>query len=241
MSGDITLEVSDGTTSKSTSTTLRRDIVNALKLKKSTDPIVYFSFPAADNNDTIHIPNSMDKLSLYLGESKGNIAKYAIDTDILVDSNLNGDPADDIDNKGTDSSAKGSIFTIKNTDATAKERTMRITLYDLNNVVIATKDIKVIYDFNAGINTESLSGSTSDVVPTDVSEIDKVNLEKLKDLIKGAKEQDRLKLMQYFSALKENWFDTREKTKTIIDFENYVDVNSALDAPTKDLFYSLLE
>lgn len=219
---------------------MRKDIINALKLKKSTEPIVYFSFPNADN-DTIHIQNSADKFYLYLGESKGNIAKYGIDTDILVDSNLNGDPADDIDNKGTDSSAKGSVFIVKSFDISAREKTLRITLYDINNKIIATKDIKISYDFNTGINTESLSGTLSEVVSKDISETDKVNLEKLKDLIKGAQEQDRLRLMQYFSALQENWFDTREKTKIIIDFENYIDVNSALDTSTKDLFYSLLE
>ena len=78
-------------------------------------------------------------------------------------------------------------------------------------------------------------------MPKDISETDKVNLEKLKDLIKGAKDQDRLKMMQYFSQLQENWFDTREKTKTIIDFEAYIDANSALDTKSKESFYSLLE
>lgn len=78
-------------------------------------------------------------------------------------------------------------------------------------------------------------------MPKDISETDKINLEKLKDLIRGSKEQDRLKMMQYFSQLQENWFDTREKTKTIIDFENYIDTSSALDTKTKESFYSLLE
>lgn len=78
-------------------------------------------------------------------------------------------------------------------------------------------------------------------MPKDISETDKANLEKLKDLIRGSKDQDRLKMMQYFSQLQENWFDTREKTKTIIDFENYIDTGSALDTKEKEVFYSLLE
>lgn len=41
-------------------------------------------------------------------------------------------------------------------------------------------------------------------------------------------------MMQYFSQLQETWFDTREKTKTIIDFEAYIDTNSALDTKTKE-------
>ena len=48
-------------------------------------------------------------------------------------------------------------------------------------------------------------------------------------------------MMQYFSALQENWFDAREKTKTIIDFESYIDTTSALDNTGKEAFYSLLE
>lgn len=118
---------------------------------------------------------------------------------------------------------------------------MRLSLYDANNAVIATKDIKVIYDFVDGTAAESLSGTTAEALPKDISETDKVNLEKLKDMIRSAKDQDRLKMMQYFSQLQENWFDTREKTKTIIDFENYIDTSSALDAKTKEAFYSLLE
>lgn len=148
ISGDVTLEVSDGTNTKSVSTGLRKDIINALKIKKASDKIIYFSYPSA-LNDVIHIENSNEKLYLYLGESKGTIAKYGIDTDTSVDSNLNGDPVDDIDNKGTPSSINGNVFAIKSSDVSAKEKTMRLSLYDSNNTVIATKDIKVIYDFNA--------------------------------------------------------------------------------------------
>lgn len=148
VSGDVTLEVSDGTDTKSTSAGIRKDIINALKAKKASDKIIYFSYPSADN-DTIHIQDNSEKLYIYLGESKGTIAKYGIDTDILVDSNLNGSPADDIDNKGTDSSINGSVFVLKNSDVSAKEKTMRISLYDSNNTAIATKDIKVVYDFIA--------------------------------------------------------------------------------------------
>lgn len=148
ISGDVTLEVSDGTNTKSVSTGLRKDIINALKIKKASDKIIYFSYPSA-LNDVIHIENSNDKLYLYLGESKGTIAKYGIDIDTSVDSNLNGDPVDDIDNKGTPSSINGNVFALKSSDVSAKEKTMRLSLYDSNNTIIATKDIKVVYDFNA--------------------------------------------------------------------------------------------
>ncbi len=146
VSGEVTLEVSDGTNTKSVSTSLRKDIINALKIKKASDKIIYFSYPSADG-DTIHIRDGAEKLYLYLGESVGTIGKYGIDTDIAVDSNLNGDPTDDIDNKGTDSSINGSVFVLKNSDVTAKEKTMRLSLYDSNNAIIATKDVTIVYDF----------------------------------------------------------------------------------------------
>ena len=240
ISEKIMLEVSDGKDTKSISASLRKDIVNALKVKKSSDKILYFSYPS-DEDDTIHITDSTEKLFLYLGESKGAIAKYGIDTDISVDSDLNGTPDDDIDNKGTDSVKNGTIFTLKSSAVFAKKKVMRISLYDANDAVLETKDITVIYDFLSDTDTESLSGSLSEEVSKDISEADKVNLEKLKDLIRNSKEQDRLKMMQYFSLLQENWFDTREKTKTIIDFETYIDYNSALDTKAKEEFYSLLE
>lgn len=48
-------------------------------------------------------------------------------------------------------------------------------------------------------------------------------------------------MMQYLALLQENWFDTREKTKIIIDFEAYIDSSSPIDAKTKEEFYSILE
>ncbi|MEI6711671.1 MAG: hypothetical protein WCK88_05850 [bacterium] len=38
---------------------------------------------------------------LYLGESRGDIRYYVIDTDIDIDTDLNGSKDDDADNKGT--------------------------------------------------------------------------------------------------------------------------------------------
>lgn len=102
MPTDVKLEVSDGTLNKSITTSLKKDVLNALRLKRNEDKLVYFSYPLA-NNDVIHVSDSADKVFIYLGESKGTIAKYVIDTDTRVDSDLNGDTGDDADNRGTDS------------------------------------------------------------------------------------------------------------------------------------------
>jgi hypothetical protein len=59
-------------------------------------------------------------------------------------------------------------------------------------------------------------------------------------LIKKSPERERLQMMQYLSTLQENWFDEREKTKTIIDFESFIS-SCSLDDKSKDEFYNLLE
>ncbi|EKD30196.1 MAG: WD-40 repeat protein, partial [uncultured bacterium (gcode 4)] len=239
MPTDVKLEVSDGTLSKSITTSLKKDTINALRLKRNEDKLVYFSYPLADN-DTIRVSDPADRVFIYLGESRGQITKYVIDTNARVDSDLNGETGDDADNRGTDSAANGSPFAIKNMDSSIKERLVKLSLYDANNKVIATKDIKIIYEFADDISADTLSGAL-DTVPKDISEIDKANMEKLKDLIRNTKEQDRLKMMQYLALLQENWFDTREKTKIIIDFETYIDSTSPIDAKMKEEFYSILE
>lgn len=99
--GEVTLEVSDGINTKTTTVKLRKDVLNANRLKSSTNKLEVFSYPALSDGK-ISVENATDPLYIYLGESK-DVAKYAIDTDIKVDTDLNGDPADDTDNKGTDS------------------------------------------------------------------------------------------------------------------------------------------
>lgn len=238
VSGVVNLEVSDGKDTKNISVDLKKDVLNAMRLKKSEEKLVVFTYPNTED-DTVHIKDPGEKFFIYMGESKGNPTRYTIDTDIKVDSNLNGDPADDIDNKGTDSSVNGSTFVVKGFDLTSQEKTVRLSIYDANNTLIATKDIKMVFDY-ADASAEALSGSTSEL-PKDISDKDRADMERLKDLIKSVRDQDRLRMMQFFSALQENWFDTREKTKTIIDFESYVDTSAGVDAKTKETFYSILE
>ena len=233
--GSLTLMISDGKDTKEFSADLRKDSINAAKAQKDTNNIVIFSFPRLAD-DEIHIPTSSDKAAIYLGSSKGNPARYSIDADAHTDSDLNGDAADDADNKGTDSYTKGDAFILP-VDASVKERTVRITTYDAAGKVIATRDIKVIID-SLSSSTEVKSDSKA---PTEITENDKVNLEKLKNLISTkAAEQDRVKMMQYFSSLQDNWFDQREKTQTVIDFESYIS-GLALDDSVKNEFLTILD
>ena len=74
----------------------------------------------------------------------------------------------------------------------------------------------------------------------EISAKDKEKIEQLKDLIKKSPEKERLQMMKFISLLQENWFDEREKTRAIVDFESYVNALS-ISQDMKDKFYTILE
>lgn len=232
--GSLTIEVTDGKETKQFSADLRKDSINEAKVKKDENSVIVFSYPRI-SEDEIHVSTLGDKVAIYLGESKGKPDRFSIDADIHTDSDLNGDAADDADNKGTDSYTKGTAFILP-IDTSVKERTVRLTTYDAAGKVLGNRDVKVILDF---ASTQEVNTDTK--APAEITENDKVNLEKLKSLISTkAAEQDRVKMMQYLSTLQDSWFDQREKTQTIIDFESYIS-GLALDDATKTEFLSLLD
>lgn len=233
----LRLDVSDGKDTKYVDIPLRKDVVNESKLRRSEDKIAYFTYPRA-NDGVIEVANEGDNVFVYLGESKDSPVKYVIDTDIDLDSDLNGDSADDADNKGTESYTSGAPFAIKDLSKGHKNRTVRITTYDASGKKIDSKDIKLAVSYLK--DSGDVSGSEGKL-PEGISDTDKANIEKLKDIIRTkAQEQDRLKLMQMLSELQENWFDQREKTKTILDMETAMS-ELKLDQGVKDEAYSLLE
>lgn len=235
---NLRLDVSDGKDTKYVDVPLRKDVVNEAKLKKSSEKIAIFSYPRA-NDGVIEVSNAGDNVFLYLGESKDSPAKFVIDTDVDLDSDLNGESADDADNKGTESYSSGAPFAIKNLEKGHKNRTVRITTYDASGKKIETKDVNIVVAF---LKDEAISASGSEAkTPEGISDGDKANLEKLKDIIRTkAPEQDRLKLMNQLSSLQENWFDQREKTRVILDMETVIS-ELKLDQGIKDEAYSLLE
>ncbi|MDD2487034.1 MAG: PKD domain-containing protein [Candidatus Gracilibacteria bacterium] len=228
-----TLKVFDGSDSKEMTAFVKKDIINSLKIRKSANNLIYFTFPIIENG-TIKVKDAKEKVFVYLGESKGNITKYCVDTDISLDSDLNGTADDDCDNKTSTSFEKGEPFVIKDLVVNSKSKTVRFSIFEGNNL-IEFKDIKMEF----GFFTEPKK-SEEPKISTEISEQDKINLELIKDLIKKSGKQNEVKMMQNLSAIQDNWFDDREKTKAIIDFESYVD-GLTLDQKIKDEFYNLLE
>lgn len=65
-----------------------------------------------------------------------------------------------------------------------------------------------------------------------------MKIDELKDYVKKLPQESRLKAMKYVEALQSAWFDDREKTQVILDFEKYIDWLSFAD---KDSVINLLE
>lgn len=93
----------------------------------SMSGLLYQSSPKAES-DTIHIKSSAEKILLSM---IGNSAtRYAVDTDITIDSDLDGIPDNDADNKDLPSHNDGSVFVMKDfTSSRGREQKMKITLF----------------------------------------------------------------------------------------------------------------
>lgn len=228
----VNLKVGDWQVSKAVDFPIRKDLTNYKKIEKSSEKIQVFAYPEI-SDDTINIKNPWDKLFIYLGESKWNINKYCIDKDLDSDGDLNWTKDDDCDNKWTDSYNNGSPFIINDFSSDIKKRKIKLSIFDWNTQ-IDSKNIEIDIWFAKTKEIKDIA------ISWDISEKDRESIEALKDLIKKAPDRDRLQMMQFLNTLQENWFDQREKMKSVIDFESYVD-GSDLDQKQKDLFVSILE
>jgi len=156
---------------------------------------------------------------------------YVIDYDIEFDSNLDGSRDTDEDNRGTPSYINGSIIEIPLSDM--REQTIRLFLRDENDAVFASKDIKIIKDY---IEDRTIDPDT--IIFENVTEEEKQKLERLKRLLSELPQTERLQSLQYVQRLQQNWFDKTEKTRIIIDFENYI---FELNLPNENEIIDILE
>jgi hypothetical protein len=75
-----------------------------------------------------------------------NADYYKIDSDIRIDSDLDGIPDNDVDNKNQSSYNDGTIYTIADFSETRiRERTIRVSI--IKNGIETSKDIKIVFDF----------------------------------------------------------------------------------------------
>jgi PKD repeat protein len=240
----MALRVSDGESDKEVTKLLSTDKMNKLRVEKEAGPVVSFTYPKSKGG-TVTLDREGQALVIYLGESKApngkTIARYEIDTNTAVDSNLNGSPNDDADNSESPSLSDGSPFVIKSFTTTSDRVTMRLSLYDADGNEIGSENLNVVLAYRQPkLDEKALEGKTETGSGT-ISDRDKVSLEKIKDLIRSAPEANRLYMMEHLAQLQESWFDPREKTRSIISFEEYIGNITEIEDAKKQEYYDLLD
>lgn len=161
----------------------------------------------------------------------GNDASnYAIDTNTLIDTSLDGIADNDSDNKDSPSYTDGSPFILYNLGSDNKrEHKIQLALIK-NGVVTTTKIITVILDYISATveNDINLSGSGT----TELSSGDRKKLEELSKMIRDLTGSDRIILMQRYNTLVENWNNPFDKAKSLIDIQEGIE-SSSMDSEKK--------
>ncbi len=235
----VTLTVTDGESTRELTKIISPNRRNTLLVERYPGSLIVFSVPDL-RQGAITIERPDQPLYIYLGKSKGNIARYEIDTDVTLDSNLNGTPDDDADNSNTASLTDGSPYVIRNISDTDPSRTMRIALYDEDGNLIDDEEIEIILAYNAPSLAESELESKTQISSA-IAERDRVALAELKDLIRSGSKEHRLYLMEHLAKLQESWFDEREKTRAIIDFQEYIAGTASIPDSEKAQYYGYLD
>ncbi len=205
------------TISSNTSDTSTTDIDLSQLETISGTGVLYQSYPRAIS-DTITVKNPGDALliSMY-----GNTAtNYAIDTDTLIDTSLDGTPDNDADNKLDTSYTDGSTYALHDLSSTNKREHKIILSLISSGSVVATRTITIILDYIASTSEADvlLTGST-----VGLSSTDRAKLEELSKLIRELTDSDRIILMQRYNTLVENWNNTFDKAKSLIDIQEGIE------------------
>ena len=227
-SRDITLRVSEWSRVDEITKTVRNNPRNVLKARQSW--VVAFTYPEKNEDGNIVLDLASDRVFVYMWESTESAA-YVIDFDIEHDSNLDGSRDSDEDNKWTASYVNGSIIEIPLN--ALREQTMRLFLKDEEGNVTASEDITIIKKF---IEDQTIDPDT--IVFENVSEEEREKLDRLKRLLSDLPQLERLQSLQFVQQLQQDWFDPTEKTRTIIDFMNYI---FELNLHNEDEIVTLLE
>jgi PKD repeat protein/type IV secretory pathway VirB2 component (pilin) len=175
-------------------------------------------------NDTIHVRGAWDKVLLSM---LGNTAsRYTIDTNIEIDSDLDGIPDNDADNKGLASFDDGSLFVMKDFNTSrAREQKIKVTLFQ-GNTPIQSKTITLVFDFLPESSFSNSGTTLVDIASGAITTFDRAKLDELSSLIRSIEDTDRVILMKGYNTLIENWDDSFAKSKSLIDLQVSVDNSS---------------
>lgn len=212
VSHDVSLQITEGTKTKEVEKTVTKNIKNILKTKGSN--LVVFTSPLIEDKKIL-LENGSQRVFVYLGESSENTTLYAIDYDIQNDSDLNGGADDDEDNKWTASYISGDVAEIPLNDFNIQK--IRIFTKDVDGNILWTQDIEIEKTY---IEEKEIDPET--IIFEWVSDSEREKIESLKASLLKLPQQQKLKSLSYVQKLQENWNDDTEKTRTILDFENYI-------------------
>ncbi|MDA7494796.1 PKD domain-containing protein, partial [Candidatus Gracilibacteria bacterium] len=227
----VELELKEGIKNESDTFKLKKNVRNMLAARKIG--VIAFSNHEIVN-DTITLENKLDKVYLYLGESKSGtdveITDFNIDENIEYDSNLNGGKSDDIDS-ALSFGQNSDVVLIKLNDT--RNQTILVNAYDINDNIIDSKELLIVKEFieevEVDVNSIEFKGITGS---------EETTIERLKVEVSSLPKEYRLKSLMYVQRLQEEWFDVAEKTKIIVEFEGYI---SEVDSVNATEIYSLLE
>ena len=213
----VTLKISEGTKTKEITKTVVRNMKNVLTSRRAG--LNVFTYPFVEDG-VITLTEKGESVFIYSGDSNGEIESYAIDYDLTVDANLNGWKDDDEDNKWTSGYLDGSLSKVELNSA--RNQTIRVFIKDEAGTVIDSEDIEILKTYVKEV--EEIDPSTIEF--DGVSTIEKEKIDRLKTLLSGLEQTQRVEAMSYVQKLQEEWFDDTEKTRVIIDFELYLDENT---------------
>jgi PKD repeat protein len=229
-SHDISLQITEGTKTKEIQKTVTKNIKNILKTKGSN--LVLFTSPLVEEGKIV-FENSSERFFVYLWESDEATTVYGIDYDIENDSDLNGWADDDEDNKGTASYVSGDVAEIPLSNFNIQK--IRVFIKDADGNILWTEDIEIEKTY---IEEKDIDPDT--IIFEGVSESEREKIELLKSSLLKLPQQQKLRALSFVQKLQENWNDNTEKTRTILDFENYI-FGLGLDIAAEDELINTLE
>ncbi len=227
----VKLTISEWNKTKNKEKTVKKNIRNILDARKMWMNI--FSIPKIGTWETITLKNQSEKLFLYLWESRWEYKYFPIDFDISYDTDLNWWKDDDEDNKWEDSYTSWAPLSIPLNKK--REQIARITLLDSELKPLDSMDIKIIKEY---IEKEEKTIDEWELSFSWVTDSEKETIEEIKHLITLLPEENKKEALTYISKLQEEWSDSTEKTRTILDFEEYL---YNIESNNKDTIIELLE
>jgi hypothetical protein len=206
----VKLEIREWAKIRNTEKKVVKNMKNYVLSRK--DWFIVFSNPILESNKIIL--EKAEKVHMYLQKNDTDTKNYAFDLDTEIDSNLNWSADDDEDLKWEFVLWKSEPILIK----LNKKRVQNIKLITKN----ASWSLVDFYNFAIEKLYIEKEAQIKDIIVEWISDSEKIKIEKLKEYINTLLKEHKLKALMYVQKLQEEWFDIREKTNVIYEFENYI-------------------